>query len=237
MADSSVRALTFDVFGTVVDWRGSIIDEGHRLWGEKRLNLDWAAFADAWRERYQPSMSEVRDGRRPWTVLDQLHRESLTKIAPHFGLDGLSDVELDDLNLIWHRLKPWPDSVTGLTQLKQTYTIAALSNGNLALLTNMAKRAELPWDAILGAEVTHNYKPLPAAYLGSARALGLTPAQCMMVAAHNSDLAAARRCGFKTAFVRRPREYGPMQTTDLHPTEDWDIVANDLIDLAERMDR
>ncbi len=230
-----IRALTFDVFGTVVDWRGSIIAEGSRLNREKGLNVDWGAFADAWRAYYQPSLSEVRDGLRPWANLDQLHRENLAKLVPTFGLGSLDEGELEHLNRFWHRLHPWPDAVSGIARLKKRYIVAALSNGNVALLVNMARHAGLPWDAILGADISGHYKPQPQAYLTAARLLSLQPGECMMVAAHNSDLDAARQLGFATAFVCRPMEYGRGQTQDLAPTQEWTHVAADLVDLATKL--
>lgn len=230
-----VRALTFDVFGTVVDWRASIIRQGDVLNAQRGWRVDWAALADAWRSRYQPGMADVREGRRDWVELDTLHRESLAALAPQFGLAELSDTDLNHITHMWHRLDPWPDSVPGLTRLRRRYVLATLSNGNVALLVDMAKRAGLPWDAVLGAETARCYKPLPAAYLRTAGMLGLTPQQCMMVAAHNDDLEAARRCGFRTAFVCRPAEHGPGQTTDLQPDSDWDLIAGDMLDLATQL--
>lgn len=232
MTSSRIKALTFDVFGTVVDWRSSIIHEGSRINREKGLNVDWAGFADAWRGMYQPALSQVRNGDRPWANLDQLHRESLETLAHKFGLESFGQSELNDLNRVWHRLTPWPDSIEGLLRMKQKFILATLSNGNIALLVNMARRAGLPWDAVLGAETARCYKPLPQAYLTTAELLGLAPNQCMMVAAHNDDLEAAHRCGFQTAFVLRSTEYGPGQSKDLAPTRDWHVVANDLIELA-----
>ena len=231
----AVKALTFDVFGTVVDWRSSIIAEGRALGRDKGIDADWVAFADAWRGKYQPSMSRVRDGERPWTNLDALHRASLEELLDEFGITGLDEAEKDHLNRAWHRLDPWPDSVEGLTLLKRKYILATLSNGNVALLVNMARQAGLPWDAILGAEVARHYKPQPEAYLETARLLGLAPGECMMVAAHNGDLVAAAALGFRTAFVPRPTEYGPDQTTDLLAEHDFDVVAESFVDLAGQM--
>ncbi len=230
-----IKALTFDVFGTVVDWRSSIVHEGSQLNREKALNINWSEFADAWRGRYQPSLSGVRNGDRPWANLDQLHWESLETLAHQFGLDSFNQTELDRLNRVWHRLEPWPDAVEGLLRLKRKFILATLSNGNVALLVNMARRAGLPWDVILGAETARCYKPLPQAYLVTAQLLGLAPGECMMVAAHNDDLEAARDCGFQTAFVYRRTEYGPDQTKDLEPTRDWHVVADNLIDLAVKL--
>jgi len=235
MTLAGVKALTFDVFGTVVDWRSSIIREGEAFGKARGLGVDWAAFADRWRAMYQPAMEEVRSGRRPWTKLDDLHRESLDKLVAELGIKGASDADLDELNRAWHRLDPWPDSVPGLTRLKRKYVLATLSNGNVALMVNMAKRAGLPWDAILGAEVTGHYKPQPACYLGTAALLGLEPGECALVAAHNGDLAAASALGFKTAFVTRPTEHGPGQTKDLTAARDWNVVARDFFDLADQL--
>ena len=206
-----VQALLFDVFGTVVDWRGSIIAELTRFGAGKGIVADWEAFTDDWRGLYQPAMEEVRSGRRPWTILDVLHRESLDRLIATHGIAGLSEAEKDHLNRVWHRLTPWPDAVQGLTRLKSRYIIGTLSNGNVGLLTRMAKHAGLPWDVVLGAETARAYKPLPQAYLASAALLNLEPAQVMLVAAHNGDLAAAAAVGLRTAFVARPQEYGPHQ--------------------------
>jgi 2-haloacid dehalogenase len=180
-----VQALLFDVFGTVVDWRGSIIEELSRFGTDKGIAADWAAFTDDWRGMYQPAMEEVRSGQRPWTILDVLHRESLDKLLAKYRIAGLSEAETDHVNRVWHRLKPWPDAVEGLTRLKSRYIIGTLSNGNVGLLTRMAKNAGLPWDVILGAETAHAYKPVPQAYLANAALLYLDPAQVMLVAAHN----------------------------------------------------
>lgn len=230
------RVLLFDVFGTCVDWRTSIGREGEAL-GE-RLGVDgvdWAALADAWRERYQPKMEEVRSAQRPWTTLDVLHRESLDDVLRQFGLDALPVAERDALTLAWHRLDPWSDVVAGLTRLKARFVIAPNSNGNIALLLDMAKYSGLPWDAILGAEIAHAYKPQPEVYLTCARVTGADPSQVMMVAAHNSDLAAAAACGLMTAFVPRPLEYGPGQASDLFPEHAFDLIARDFNDLADRL--
>ena len=232
---ASIKALTFDVFGTVVDWRSSLIREGEALGRAKGLKVSWTAFADAWRGLYQPMLEQVRSGAMPWTKLDDLHRMALDQLLVRFGVTGLTEAEIDHLNRAWHRLDPWPDAVPGLVRLKRKFILTTLSNGNVALLVDMAKRAGLPWDAILGAEVARHYKPQPAAYLTTAELLGLVPAQCVLVAAHNGDLAAAGALGFHTAFVHRRTEHGPTQTTDLRPTRDWDFVAEDFIDLAEKL--
>ena len=234
-----VKALVFDVFGTVVDWREGIArDAAPFLAKHGATGVDPRAFADAWRKRYQPAMEECRAGRRPFTRLDVLHRENLELVLRDVaGLDPkrIGETELDDLNRAWHRLDPWPEAVAGLTRLRRRYILAPLSNGNVALLLNMARRAAIPWDAILGAEVAQAYKPQPEAYLRTADILGLKPAEVCLVAAHNGDLAAARRCGLATAFVTRPTEHGPGQATDLEPSEPWDVVARDFQDLAGKL--
>lgn len=236
MDESSIGALTFDVFGTVVDWRTSVIREGQAFGKPRGLSVDWGKFADAWRGLYQPAMEEVRSGRRPWAKLDELHRESLVRLLGDFGIIGVSPAEIDHLNHAWHRLDPWPDAVPGLTRLKQRFTLATLSNGNIALMVDMAKRAGLPWDAILGAEVARAYKPTPEAYLRSAEALGLRPEQCLMVAAHPADLASAARCGLRTAYVPRPLEFGPGRPgSQPEPGQPFDVVAGDFVELAERL--
>ena len=228
-----LKAVTFDVFGTVVDWRTSIAREVESLAVKKQFVVDGERFADAWRKLYQPSMQKVRDGKMPWTVLDDLHRTNLLEVLEAFGIDQLSEEEIEHLNRAWHRLDPWPDAVAGLQRLKQHYIIGTLSNGNVALIVNMAKFSGLPWDVVLGAEIARHYKPQPEAYLKSAEILGLEPRECMLVAAHNGDLAAAGRCGFQTAFVPRPTEYGSEQTTDLAAEYDCDLVAGDFIELAQ----
>jgi 2-haloacid dehalogenase len=232
---AGVKALGFDVFGTVVDWRASIIREGEALGRAKGLDVDWVAFTDAWRGLYQPALEKVRSGAVPWTRLDDLHRMSLDRLLEDFKIKGLSAAEVEHLNRVWHRLDPWPDSVPGLTRLRKKYVLATLSNGNIALMVNMAKRAGLPWDAVLGAEPARAYKPQPEAYLRTADFLGLHPEECMLVAAHNSDLAAAARVGFRTAFVRRPTEYGPSQTRDIRADQSWDAVAESMVDLADKL--
>jgi 2-haloacid dehalogenase len=236
MSLNGVRALLFDVFGTVVDWRSGVAREAApSLKRHSAEGIDPAAFADAWRQRYQPAMEAVRSGRRPFTRLDVLHRENLEAVLPEFSIDPsrVSPAELDTLNLAWHRLDPWPDVVPGLARLKTRYIIAPLSNGNIILMLDIAKRAGLPWDAILGAEVAQAYKPMPEAYLRTADSLAMRPDEICLVAAHNGDLAAARNCGMRTGFVRRPTEHGPAQNTDLRPDQDWDIVAKDFVELAE----
>ena len=231
-----VKALTFDVFGTVVDWRGSVAREGRALGRAKRLDVDWAAFADAWRAGYRPSMDRVRRGELPWTNIDTLHRMVLDRILVEFGIRGLKAAEKDHLNRAWHRLRPWSDAVAGLTRLKRRFVIATLSNGNVALLTNMAKHAGLPWDCILSAELFHHYKPDPESYRGAAALLGLKPREVMMVAAHADDLAAARRQGLRTAFVHRPGEFGAARNAaPMPPVTAFDVVATDFVDLARKL--
>ena len=234
-AKDNVQALLFDVFGTVVDWRTSLIEDLGRFGAEKGLKADWATFADDWRGLYQPAMDEVRNGRRPWTILDVLHRESLDKLIAKYGFTGLGEADRDHMNRVWHRLKPWPDSVAGLTRLKKKYTIAPLSNGNVALLTDMAKHSGLPWDAILGAELVRHYKPDREVYLSAAEFLGVKPAEVMMCAAHSGDLMAARNQGLRTGFIHRPDEYGPTRRADTAKPEDFDVVAKDILDLASKL--
>jgi 2-haloacid dehalogenase len=236
MDSAAVKALTFDVFGTVVDWRSGIIREGETLARARGIaHVNWSEFADAWRGLYQPMMERVRSGEHPWTKLDDLHRTSLERLLGEFRIDGLGEAEVDHLNRAWHRLDPWPDAVEGLTRLKRRFILATLSNGNVALIVNMARRAGLPWDAVLGAEVVQRYKPQPEAYLRTAELLGLRPGECVMVAAHNGDLVAASSCGFRTAFVPRPTEYGPGQTKDLTAEHSFDVVATDFVDLARQL--
>ena len=231
-SNSAVRALCFDIFGTVVDWRSSITREGQLL--QQRLALpaqDWAKFADDWRAGYQPAMQEVRRGALPWTDIDGLHRRILDKLLAARGL-RLSEVDTADFNRVWHRLMPWPDSVAGLYRLKQRFTITSLSNGNMALLVNMAKHAGLPWDAVLSAELFQHYKPDPEVYLGAARMLGLQPSEVMMVAAHPSDLRAAAACGLRTAYVPRPLERGVLGVMEAWQDGEFDQVALDFVALA-----
>ena len=229
---NSVQALVFDVFGTVVDWRASIIREGQLLAAKKEFDIDWADFADSWRRGYGPAMNKVRNGELPWTKIDDLHRMILNDLVDEFGLTGLTEQELDQFNRAWHRLSPWPDSVAGLNRLKTKYVIATLSNGNVSLLTNMAKNAGLPWDAVLSAELSGHYKPDPEAYLKAVDLLSLRPEQVMMVAAHPGDLRAAARVGLKTAYVIRPLERGPGRPVDRNPAGEFDFTADSFIDLA-----
>ena len=223
-----VRGLFFDVFGTCVDWRSGVIREGEALGLE---GVDWPGLADAWRGTYQPQLEIVRSGERPWTLLDDLHREALDALLGDFGLEGLGEAERAELTRAWHRLDPWPDVVEGLERLRRRFVVAPCSNGHIALVLNMAKRAGLPWDVILGAEVARAYKPDPQAYLRSATAAGLEPGEVMMVAAHAGDLVAAGRCGLRTAFVPRPAEHGPGGAAEAAP-EGVDVVAEDFRALA-----
>jgi len=232
-----IRACLFDVFGTVVDWRTSVSRDLAAFAKQKSISgIDWLEFAVEWRKLYQPSMDEVRSGRRPFTILDVLHRESLARLIGRYGIKDLSEADVEHMSRAWHRLDPWPDSVEGLRRLKTKFIIAPCSNGNIALMVNMAKRAGLPWDCILGAETARAYKPMPEAYLASCRQLGLAPGSVMMVAAHNNDLKAAKAQGMKTAFVARPAEHGPGQTTDLAADPACvDVPARDFVDLAARL--
>ncbi|MCH7531377.1 MAG: haloacid dehalogenase type II [Gemmatimonadetes bacterium] len=232
---SDVVALTFDVFGTVVDWRTSIIREGRMLSQAKGLEVDWERFADRWRAGYGPAMNQVRTGELPWMKIDQLHRRILDDLVIEFKLSDLSEGEIDDLNRVWHRLIPWPDTVLGLGRLKSKFVLATLSNGNVSLLTNMAKNAGLPWDCVLSAELSGHYKPDAEVYEKAADLLDLPPHRIMMVAAHKGDLRAAQAVGFKAAWVPRPLEYGPGRTIDTTPDPEFDISATDFLDLAEQL--
>jgi 2-haloacid dehalogenase len=232
---TAVKALVFDTFGTVVDWRGSIIEEG-TAWGKtKGIVVDWGSFADRWRAGYAPAMEAVRTGKMPWTNLDHLHRALLEDLLPEFHITGLSDEEKDHWNRVWHRLKPWPDSVAGLTRLKKKYTIAPLSNGNVALLADMGKHAGLPWDLILSAELARHYKPDREAYLTAVDLLELKPEEVMMCAAHSSDLMAAQSFGLRTGFIHRPNEYGPTRKADDAKPGDFDVVSTGMLDLASKL--
>ncbi len=235
MSLSSVRALVFDVFGTVVDWRRSVAAAGEALGKRKGIKADWIAFADAWRAGYKPAMDKVRRGERPWAHLDTLHREQIDGLLARFGISGLDEADKDALNLAWHHLDPWPDSVAGLSRLKRKYVISTLTNGTVSGMIAMAKRAGIPWDCVLTAENARHYKPDPEVYRMAIELLGPRPEQVMMVAAHNSDLKHARSQGMATAFVARPTEYGPKQTRDVQAEDAWDVIATDFVDLAERM--
>lgn len=230
-----VKALGFDVFGTVVDWRNSIAREVEEFGRTHKVTVDAMKFAVAWRGLYQPYMDKVRHGAIGWTKLDDLHRMALDQLLKEFNITGVPEAGIDHLNRAWHRLDPWPDSVAGLTRLKKKYVLTTLSNGNVALMVNMAKRAGLPWDVILGAEPTRHYKPQREAYIGTADYLGLKPGELMLVAAHNGELKAASGFGLRTAFVPRPNEHGAGQTKELKPEGPWDVVATDFVNLAEQM--
>ena len=232
---SVIKAMTFDVFGTVVDWRGSIIREGENVWAAKGVDVDWAQFADDWRRGYGPAMHRVRSGELPWMNIDALHRLILDDLLKSHQVSGLSEADTQELNRVWHRLNPWPDVVSGLARLRQSAIVATLSNGNVALLVNMARHGGLCWDCVLSAELAKQYKPDPEVYQTAAALLGLEPRQVMMVAAHNGDLKAAQAVGFRTAFVQRPHEHGPKQMTDLAPDPSIDVVAKDLNDLADQL--
>lgn len=230
-----VRAILFDVFGTVVDWRTSVTRHLAAFARSRNLTADWSLVADSWRARYQPAMEDVRSGHRPWTILDVLHRETLAETLTEYDIPHPDDAAMDQLTRAWHQLDPWPDVIEGLTLLATRFTIGTLSNGNTALLTNLAAHAGLPWDVILGAETAQAYKPRPAAYLTNVALMGLEPHQTMLVAAHNSDLAAAASAGLRTGFVARPTEHGPGQTSDLTATDAWDVVADDFPSLADAL--
>jgi 2-haloacid dehalogenase len=229
------HALAFDVFGTVVDWRGSLIRELAAFGQRHGVDLDWAAFADRWRAGYAPAMDQVRRGHLPWTKIDALHRMILDDLLTQEGISSPHDDEIDHLNRAWHRLDPWPDSVAGLTRLKQRFIITTLSNGNFSLLTNMAKRAGLPWDCVISAELFHHYKPDPQAYLGCAELLDIAPGQLMLVAAHPQDLRGAQRAGLLTAYVARPLEHGPGHPPPTYQHDEFDFTATDFLDLAKQL--
>jgi 2-haloacid dehalogenase len=235
MAGTQPVAIVFDTFGTVVDWRSSLIADLTTYGSGRGITADWSALVDAWRAAYHPSMDRVRKGDLPWTRLDDLHRASLDRLVIDFGIRGLSEDDLVHINKGWHRLHPWPDSVPGLTRLKSRFIIGPLSNGNVSLLLNMAKFGGIPWDMIFGSDLFQHFKPDPETYLGVARMLDLRPGQVMMAAAHNGDLGAARACGLMTAFFPRPGEYGPHQKRDFAADQDWDVVATDIQDLAAKL--
>ncbi|WP_325709201.1 haloacid dehalogenase type II [Pseudorhodoplanes sp.] len=229
-----MQALFFDMFGTVVDWRRGIARESEELLAPRGYSLDWIAFADAWRAEYQPSMEEVRAGRLAFSKLDVLHRRNLDRIRPRFGLSDLDEDTCRALNTAWHRLPAWPDVPEGLSLLRKRFLLAPVSNGNIGLMVRLARHNDFRWDAILGAEIAGDYKPKPQVYDASCAALDLAPEQCMMVAAHSSDLAAAAARGLRTAHVARPDEYGP-GTGEPRPTVPVDIAASDFIDLARKL--
>jgi 2-haloacid dehalogenase len=231
---SSIKALFFDVFGTVVDWRNSIARESEMLLKPKGYALDWLAFADAWRDEYQPAMEEVRSGKIPFSKLDFLHRRNLERILPRFNVSGLDEPTLVHFNKAWHRLDGWPDATPGLTRLHRKFMIAPVSNGNISLMVGIARRNDFPWDAILGAEIAGDYKPKPRVYLRAAETFDCTPGQCMMVAAHSNDLAAAAAVGLKTAHVARPNEHGPGRG-EPKPTVPVDVAVGSFLELADKL--
>jgi 2-haloacid dehalogenase len=234
---ANVKALVFDTFGTVVDWRSSVIAEGI-IWGKaKGLNIDWADFTDRWRMGYAPTMDKVRKGGLPWTMLDDLHRMILEDLLKEFKIEGLTEEEKGSWTHVWRRLKPWPDSVEGLTRLKKKYEIAPLSNGNIALMTNLAKFGGLPWDAILGSELVRHYKPDREVYVSAYQYLDLKPEEVMMCAAHARDLQAARGYGLRTGFIYRPNEFGNghVGVADKAKPGDFDVVSVSIVDLAQQM--
>lgn len=233
MSIDSVKALVFDTFGTVVDWRTSIAREMAEFGAKKGIQSDWLAFADAWRAGYAPAMDGVRSGRRAWANIDVLHRERLDELLGDFGLSGLAETELQYVNKVWHRLNPWPDSVPGLTRLKQRYIISTFSNGSVPCLVDMAKHGGIPWDAVFSADVVRHFKPDPEVYLGVQAFFDLRPHEVMLVAAHNNDLRHGRLHGMRTAYINRPSEYGPDQKKDLGAEEDWDVAVSGIDQLAD----
>lgn len=232
---NDLRAILFDTFGTLVDWRSSLIGELTAFGAERGIAGDWTGLVDAWRADYAPSMDRVRRGELPWTKLDDLHRASLDRLLERFAITGLNEADRRHVTLGWHRLHPWPDSAPGLRRLHPRFILGPLSNGNVSLLVDLARFGGLTWDMVFGAEVFGHYKPDPATYLGACRLLSLDPAQVMLCAAHNSDLAAAQGHGLRTAFVPRPTEHGPHQVGDLAATGAWDLVVADIEDLATQL--
>ena len=230
-----IKAVVFDTFGTVVDWRSSITAEFRAFGKQKAIDVPWEALVDEWKTAYNPGMGAVRSGAWPWTNVGKIYRSKLEAILPKYGIDTLTEDEKIYLNRAWHRLNPWPDSVAGLIRLKKQYVISTLSNGDVECLVDMAKNAGLPWDVILCAEIFRHYKPDPEVYLGAIELLNLKAHEVMLVAAHNYDLRAARSHGMRTGFVLRPTEYGPNQKTDLRAEEDWDIVTDSFFGLADAL--
>src|SRR6478609_9034057 len=228
------KALFFDVFGTLVDFRTGVAREAERILGAAGHKLDWGVFADAWRKEYQPALEDVRAGRRPFCKLDVLHRENLDRILPRFGVSYVAEDAARNLNLAWHRLPAWPDVPEGLARLKRRFLLAPVSNGNISLMVDLARHNDFPWDAILGAEIAGDYKPKSRVYLAACEAFDLKPVQCMMVAAHSNDLAAAAACGLRTGHIARPGEYGP-GTGERTPTVPVDFACTDLADLANKL--
>lgn len=236
MPFTGLAAVIFDTYGTVVDWRGSVIAEGEALARKKGIEgVDWSAFTDAWQASYRPYIDEVISGKRPWTSNDALQRLRLDEIIAEFKIAGLSEADRDEFNRAWHRLRPWPDSIPGLKRIKAKYPIGSFSNGNFQLLANMARHSGLPWDFIISSDMFRHYKPEPEIYLGAIALLGGEPARVMLVAAHNYDLANARKHGMKTAFVRRPTMFGPNQKRELKAEDDWDIVTDSIEGVADAL--
>ena len=233
----AVQAVLFDTFGTVVDWRSGVSAAVRAFAAGHALDLDPEEFADAWRAQYGPAMERVRSGERPFASLDTLHRENLETVLRSRGIDpgAVDPAELDSLNTAWHYLPPWPDSVAGIREISRDFIVGPLSNGHTALLVHMAKAAGLPWDVILGSDISRAYKPSPEAYRTPAALLGLDPGEVMLAAAHHGDLAAARRTGLATGFIARPAEYGPGQAIDIAPGQDWDLAATSITDLARQL--
>ncbi|MFN8109354.1 MAG: haloacid dehalogenase type II [Thermoleophilia bacterium] len=233
--EPAVHAVLFDVFGTLYDWRSSVARDAARIAGPHApSDIDWNAFAEAWRGRYQPQLATVREGRRPWVDLDVLHAEALDDVLAEFGID-LPGHRRPELTRAWHRLDPWPDTVAGVARLRRRFIVAPNSNGHIALLVHLARASGLVWDAVLGAEVARAYKPLPVVYDTAVAALGLRPEQVLMVAAHPDDLVAAAARGLRTAFVRRPEEWGSGPARDPDPPAGVDLVTGDIEDLATRL--
>ena len=232
---SDLRVCIFDVFGTVVDWRGSLIQDLPGLGKKYGMDTDWTSFADDWRGLYQPQMHRVRKGELPWTNIDELHKEAFEMLLAKRGLKHPGEEGSWEFTRLWHKLRPWPDSVEGIGMMKKKYVVATLSNGNVALLINMAKNGGIPWDHCFSGETFKHYKPDPETYLGACRLLALPPGEVMMVAAHNDDLRSAAELGLQTGFVARPTEYGPGQKTDLVAKGDWTVVAKDFVELAEKL--
>ena len=236
MSNSGIKALVFDVFGTVVDYRGSIIREGELLNKQKGLHIDWGKIANAWRGRYRPALDRVLQGETPWAKLDEIHRRALDETLDEAGISAFTEDEKVHLNGVWHRLMPWPDAIPGLTQLRRHFMLVTLSNGNMSLLARMAKYSGLPWDCILSTELVRSYKPDPHTYQMVINLLDLLPGEIMLVASHQYDLLAAHGQGLKTAFILRPLEHGPEHTPDLTPDPRFDFVASDLLNLAQQLD-
>ena len=228
----TVQALTFDTYGTVVDWRDSVLAELLAFGAARGLYVDWTRFLTEWKAGYRPGMDRVNAGEWPWTTVEAIYRRRLEELLPRHGIEGLGEADLVELTRVWWRLAPWPDAVAGLARLRRRYIVTPLSNASFAGMVHLARHAALPWDCVITAENAGCYKPDPRVYRTACRLLGLAPAQVMMVAAHNYDLTAARAEGMRTAFVARPTEYGPRQTTDLEPESDWDVVAKDFHELA-----